>query len=229
MEAIRHNLEQVKERIALAAERAGRDPSEVELIAVSKGRTAGKVGEAFRAGQRVFGENRAQELRDKMSVLGDLPLEWHYIGHLQRNKVNMVVGKAAMIHSLDSERLARAISQRAESLGIKQEVLLQINVAGEESKYGAGEGDASVLLEKALSLEGLRVSGLMTIAPMSDDPEETRPFFRGLRDLRDRLMKERPDAGLRILSMGMTQDFEVAVEEGADMVRIGTAIFSHTD
>jgi pyridoxal phosphate enzyme (YggS family) len=178
-----------------------------------------------RAGQTAFGENRAQELRDKMLAI-DAELEWHFIGHLQRNKVNMVVGKVALIHSLDSERLAQAIDSRAKAQGIIQEVLIQVNVSREESKFGIREKDAGRLLEAALSLSGLRVRGLMTMAPFVDDEEGARPFFIRLRELRDEFEAAYSEAELELLSMGMTQDFEVAVEEGANLVRIGTAIFS---
>lgn len=225
MGTVAYNLERVRERIARAAAAAGRNPGEVKLIAVSKGRSVGLIMEAARAGQTVFGENRAQELRDKLELV-DRELEWHFIGHLQRNKVNMVVGKAVLIHSLDSERLAEAVDGRARDLGISQEVLLQVNVSREESKHGMEETEVSGLLDKTLTLPGLKVRGLMTIAPLLDDREEARPYFRGLRELRDGLAEKYPLADLGVLSMGMTQDFEVAVEEGANMVRIGTAIFA---
>jgi len=222
---MKENLEQVRERIAAAARRAGRDPARVKLIAVSKGRSPDQIVELIRAGQTRFGENRAQELRDKLRLI-DEELEWHFIGHLQRNKVNMVVGKVALIHSMDSERLAKSIDGRATVLGIRQEVLIQVNVAREESKYGVEEKDAARLLETALSLPGLRVRGLMTMAPLVEDKEAARPYFSRLRELRDELGSVYPEADLDLLSMGMTQDFEVAVEEGANLVRIGTAIFS---
>ena len=222
---IEENLEEVKERIAAAAKRVSRDPVEVKIVAVSKGRDPGRIMELVRAGQSVFGENRAQELRDKLQEI-DEALEWHFIGHLQRNKVNMVVGKVALIHSLDSERLAEAIDHRATALGIRQEVLLQVNVSQEKSKYGVDEKDVGLLMQAALSLPGLKVRGLMTMAPFMEEQEGARPFFIRLRELRDELNAADPEAGLDLLSMGMTQDFEVAVEEGADIVRIGTAIFS---
>ena len=222
---IEENLEEVKERIAAAAKRVSRDPVEVKIVAVSKGRDPGRIMELVRAGQSVFGENRAQELRDKLQEI-DEALEWHFIGHLQRNKVNMVVGKVALIHSLDSERLAEAIDHRATALGIRQEVLIQVNVSREKSKYGVDEKDAGLLMQAALSLPGLKVRGLMTMAPFMEEQEGARPFFIRLRELRDELNAADPEAGLDLLSMGMTQDFEVAVEEGADIVRIGTAIFS---
>jgi pyridoxal phosphate enzyme (YggS family) len=219
------NLEEVNERIAAAAKRAGRDPADIKLVAVSKGRDPGRITELARVGQSVFGENRAQELRDKLQRI-EGELEWHFIGHLQRNKVNMVVGKVALIHSLDSERLAEAIDHRATALGIRQEVLIQVNVSREESKYGVDEKGTGRLLQTALSLPGLKVKGLMTMAPFVEEKEGARPFFIRLRELRDELNAADSETSLDLLSMGMTQDYEVAVEEGANIVRIGTAIFS---
>ena len=219
------NLEGVKQRIAAAADRAGRDAADIKIVAVSKGRDPGRIMELAQAGQSVFGENKAQELRDKLREIEE-ELEWHFIGHLQRNKVNMVVGKVALIHSLDSERLAESIDHRATALGIRQEVLIQVNVSREGSKHGVDEKDAGRLMQAALSLPGLKVRGLMTMAPFMEDQEGARPFFIRLRELKDELNAADPEAGLNLLSMGMTQDFEVAVEEGADIVRIGTAIFS---
>ena len=219
------NLEMVRERIASAAARAGRGEGEIVLVAVSKNRSVESIKEAAQAGQKVFGENRAQELRDKTESL-EIELEWHFIGHLQRNKVNMVVGKAALIHSVDSRRLMEAIASRATGLGITQDILLQVNVSGEESKYGMEEEQLSAILETALDLEAVKVRGLMTMAPLVADKEDARPCFRRLRELKDMLSQTYSRADLGILSMGMTQDFEVAVEEGANMVRIGTAIFA---
>ncbi len=222
---IAENLRSVRERIARAAASAGRDGDSVKLVAVSKGRSLEDIREAMEAGQTVFGENRAQELREKALLLGE-GIEWHFVGHLQRNKVNMVVGKVALIHSLDSLKLAAAISSRAEALDLVQEVLLQVNVSREESKFGVAAEAAEGLLREVLSLPGLRVRGLMTMAPVWAEGESSRPYFRSLRELRDALRGDFPQADLSLLSMGMTQDFEVAVEEGADIVRVGTAIFS---
>lgn len=222
---ISENLRSVRERIARAAASAGRETGSVKLVAVSKGRSLDAMREAMRAGQLVFGENRAQELREKALLLGE-GIEWHFVGHLQRNKVNMVVGRAALIHSLDSPRLAAAISSRAEALDMMQEVLLQVNVSREEGKFGVEAEAAEGLLREVISLPGLRVRGLMTIAPEWAVGEKARPYFRALRELRDALQGAFPQSDLAFLSMGMTQDFEVAVEEGADIVRVGTAIFS---
>jgi PLP dependent protein len=224
LDSLARNLEAVRERVANAAERAGRKPDEITLVAVSKGRSLEMIYEAVRAGQRVFGENRAQELRDKIERV-DEELEWHFIGHLQRNKVNMVVGKADLIHSVDSCSLLEAVARRASGLGLVQDILLQVNVSGEETKYGMEEKEVAGALETALGFPGVRVRGLMTIAPLGAE-EEARRCFRRLRSLRDEMTREFPLLDLGTLSMGMTQDFEVALEEGADMVRIGTAIFA---
>ncbi|MBN2026253.1 MAG: YggS family pyridoxal phosphate-dependent enzyme [Actinobacteria bacterium] len=218
------NLESVWQRIGEAAGSCGRDIGDVKLVAVSKGRSPEAILEAVRAGQYVFGENRAQEFRAKMERL-EADLEWHFIGHLQRNKVNMVVGKVALIHSVDSRRLLESVAARAGELEVVQDILLQVNVSGEESKYGMQESEVERTLAAALDLPGVRVRGLMTIAPLGS-PEEARTCFRRLRELEDKLVRDHPVQDLDILSMGMTQDFEVALEEGANMVRIGTAIFA---
>jgi len=222
--SIADNLDAIWQRIGEAIASSGRDKEGIKLVAVSKGRSPEAVLEAVRAGQLVFGENRAQEFRDKIERL-ETDLEWHFIGHLQRNKVNMVVGKVALIHSVDSRRLLEAVAARAGELEIVQEILLQVNVSGEESKYGMEEGEVERLLVAAQDLPGVRVRGLMTIAPLGS-PQEARPCFRRLRELEEELAQEYPAQGIDILSMGMTQDFEVALEEGANMVRIGTAIFA---
>jgi pyridoxal phosphate enzyme (YggS family) len=218
------NLEAVRERIERAAAGAGRGARDIVLVAVSKGRSLEAIREAAHAGQDVFGENRAQELRDKLDCM-ELNLEWHFIGHLQRNKVNMVVGKTALIHSVDGRRLLEAVAARAVELEIIQDILLQVNVSGEESKYGMEEKDTAAILESAMGLPAVRVRGLMTIAPLGTAKEARTCFWR-LRELRDKLERDCSPRGLEVLSMGMTQDFEVALEEGANMVRIGTAIFA---
>ncbi len=223
--SVEDNLRRVKERLARAAERAGRPPDEVGLVVVSKGRSLAEIREVLAAGHRVLGENRAQELREKMAALPD-EVEWHFVGHLQTNKVNMVVGKVELIHSVDSLRLAEAISSRACRLGTVQEVLLQVNVSGEASKFGVAPEEVEELLARTAALPGLRVRGLMTIAPAWAAGNDARPYFRRLRELRDSLRETYPEMGVDLLSMGMTQDYEVAVEEGADLVRVGTAVFS---
>lgn len=207
-------LAEVKARVAQAVARAGRDPSSVRLIAVSKTRPASLVREAVAAGQTLFGENYAQELREKSDALGP-GVEWHFIGALQTNKARLVVGRAALIHTCDRLALAQELSKRAQAAGLTQRVLLEVNVGGEPQKAGALPGEAAALLDRVRALPALGCDGLMCIPPASGDP---RPHFRALRDLGARL-------GLRELSMGMSADFEVAIEEGATLVRVGTAIF----
>ncbi len=215
---------EVLDRVGRACARAGRDPASVKVVAVSKTQPFEAVEAAWRAGLRSFGENRAQELVRKSG--GGLPgIEWHFLGHLQTNKVRQVVGRAAMIHSVDTVRLAGIIAQEAERKGLVQPVLLQVNISGEESKSGMGRKDLEEALENIQVMSGIAVRGLMTIGPFTEDREELRRVFAELRGLRDEAREALPGAGLDLLSMGMTNDFEIAVEEGADLLRIGTAIF----
>lgn len=221
--AVAENVREIRSRIEAAAARAGRDSSRVLLLAASKNRTPEEVRAAFAAGVEAAGENRVQEL---LAKAGELPetAEWHFIGHLQRNKVRQVVGLARLIHSVDSVRLAREIDRRAAEAGMEQRVLVQVNVAGEESKSGVPPGDALGFVEEIGRLGNVRVVGLSTIAPMAADPAGVRWVFRGLAELAGELA----GAGAidcEVLSMGMTGDFEVAVEEGSTCVRIGTGIF----
>jgi len=221
--SIKTNLEQVRERIALAAARAGRAPSEITLVAVSKTKPPEMVREAVAAGATILGENRVQEAESKIAELRDLPAVWHLIGHLQTNKANKAVLLFDLIHSVDSPRLVEAVNRAAQSIGKRQAILLQVNIAGEEQKFGIPPGEFEHLLDYALAVPAVEVKGLMVMPPFSENPEEARPYFRALRDLAARYTNElgnRPE-----LSMGMTGDFEVAIEEGSTMVRIGTAIF----
>ncbi len=214
---IERNIRQVESRIARAAERAGRSPQEIAIVAVAKGVGVGAIEAAIRAGIGHIGENRVQEATEKIAGLSHLvpAPTWHMVGHLQRNKVKTAVDIFDIIHSVDSLRLAQAISQRA----LKAvSILLEVNVSGEETKGGFSVAQLPQAAEEIGRLPNLEVKGLMTIAPMVDDPEQVRPVFRRLRQLGTGL-------GLQELSMGMTDDFEVAVEEGATMVRIGRAIF----
>lgn len=226
-EALRRNLADVRTRLHAAAARAGRDPREVTLVAVSKTHPPEAVRAAYAAGQRVFGENYGQELRDKAAALADLPgLEWHFIGPLQRNKVKYAVGTAAMVQSVDSVELMDELQRRADPRGLDLPCLVEVNIAGEHTKSGVPPDEIPSLLGAFAARPRLRCLGLMTMPPFVDDPEESRPHFRALRALRDALATPpRPGVELRHLSMGMTQDFEVAVEEGATIVRVGTAIF----
>ncbi len=222
MSEVAGRLAAVRARVDAAAARSGRDPAAVAVVAVSKRHPAAAIDEAARAGQRLFGENYAQELADKCGQV-TARLEWHFIGHLQRNKVKLVVGEVALIHGVDSERLLVAISARAEALGVTQRVLLEINVGGEAHKSGSVPELAPTLCARARELPGVELVGLMTMPPLAGDPEQSRVPFAALRDLRDRLASG--DQPLAQLSMGTTGDFEVAVEEGATLVRVGTAIF----
>jgi pyridoxal phosphate enzyme (YggS family) len=220
------NLQSVRSRIDAAARRAGRDPSQVRLIAVSKTFGADQVRAAWAAGQRDFGENKVQEALQKIGETSDIEMRWHLIGHLQSNKARKAASSFACIHSLDSIDLLRKLDAAAGEQGSSPEVLVQIDLAGEETKFGAGADDARRILDAALGARAVRAAGLMLIPPWDDDQERTRPWFVQLRELRDRWLAEGlPAAALRHLSMGMSHDFEAAVEEGATLVRVGTAIF----
>jgi pyridoxal phosphate enzyme (YggS family) len=214
--------EAVIERVAAAAERAGRGRGDVKIVAVSKTFPLDAIRDAVEAGIRVFGENRAQEFAQKAASL-DRDVEWHFVGHLQTNKVRLIVGLAALIHSVDRPGLAEAISRRAEQIGVIQRVLIEVNVSGEVSKHGIEPARAEHLVAEAQGLPGIEAAGLMTIAPFSADPEDARPYFRELRELRDSIALQHP--GVVELSMGMSGDLEVGVEEGATIVRVGRAIF----
>ncbi|MGE5531882.1 MAG: YggS family pyridoxal phosphate-dependent enzyme [Bacteroidota bacterium] len=218
------NLEAVRRRIAAAAERSGRKAADVTLIAVSKTRSVEEITAAAMAGAKAFGENYVQELVAKQEALPGL--NWHFIGHLQSNKVRFLVPFCAMIHVVDSVHLAKEISRRATAIERVQPVLLQVDLAGEESKFGCSESDLPPVVEALQSLPGLDWQGLMTIPPLGSEPEQSRPYYRRLAELRDGLLAQGvPAENLRQLSMGMSNDYEVAIEEGATLVRIGTAIF----
>lgn len=222
---IRENLETVRKNIADACERTGRDASEVTLLAVSKTKPIGMIREAMSAGQRAFGENYVQELDEKYSVLGNA-VDWHMIGHLQRNKVKYIIGKTSLIHSVDSIRLAEQIHKEAEKKGVSADVLLEVNVADEESKWGFTPEETEDAVKTVSEMGNVHVCGLMTSAPITDDPESNRVYFRQLRELFDRISAMNiPGVDMRVLSMGMTGDYIVAVEEGSTMVRVGTGIF----
>ncbi len=223
--SVRENLKAVNDRIAAAAKRAGRDPLSVTLVAVTKTVGPEQVRQAVAAGAAVLGENRVQEAKEKFEQLGAVA-RWHLIGTLQKNKAKYAVRLFDLIHSLDSVELARELDRQAAKTGKVQDVLVEVNIAGETSKTGVAPRDAAVLVREAAALSNIRVLGLMTIPPYSEDPEVSRPYFRRLRDLRDAIINENiPGISLRELSMGMSGDFEAAVEEGATLVRIGTAIF----
>ena len=212
-------IERVRERIALACQRSGRDPSSVQLVSVSKGHPEELIRVAYDAGMRVFGENYAQELAEKATRLSDLSdIGWRFIGHLQRNKIKLIERAQATVDTVDSLRLAEAISARATARGATVEVLVQVNIGDERQKSGCKPEEVPALVESVRALPNVTLRGLMTVAPHLEDAEDTRPFFAALRELAQA-------QGLPELSMGMTHDLDQAVEEGSTMLRIGTAIF----
>jgi pyridoxal phosphate enzyme (YggS family) len=213
------NLARVRERIAVACERARRDPASVKLVAVSKMQPVEAIREALEAGQRAFGENYAQDLREKSDAIGEGPaVEWHFLGALQTNKVKMVVGRTALVHTCDRPSLAQELNKRAAALGTVQRVLVEVNLAEEPQKGGIAPRELGSFLDAVAKLSALRCEGFMCIPPADDD---ARKHFRRLRELRDEF---RERAGPE-LSMGMSADYEAAIEEGATIVRVGTAIF----
>jgi len=223
MSSIATALQAVRDRIEAACARAGREVREVRLVAVSKTVGVERIRRLVECGHDLLGENRVQEALQKIPALGPA-VRWHLVGHLQRNKARHAVGAFELLHGVDSERLAVEIDRRAEQSGIRQAVLLQVNLAGEETKSGVGEAGLPALLDTVAALPGVELRGLMTIPPPAEDPEESRRWYSRLRELRDR-SAARVGLPLPELSMGMTDDFEVAVEEGATLVRVGRAIF----
>ena len=222
---IRDNIKMTEENIAKACEKAGRDVSKVQLICVSKTKPVELLMEAYEAGARDFGENKVQELVDKYEVMPK-DIRWHMIGHLQRNKVKYIIDKVSMIHSVDSLRLAEEISAQAIKKKVEVDTLVEVNVAQEETKFGTLSSEAISLVEEISKLPGIHVQGLMTIAPFIEDAEENREYFRKLKQLSvDIAAKNIDNISMNVLSMGMTGDYVVAVEEGASCVRVGTGIF----
>lgn len=223
--SIAERLAEVREEIRAAALAAGRNPEEVRLVAVSKTRPAADIVEAFRAGQLLFGENYVQELRTKALEVGE-PVEWQFIGSLQSNKVRQIAGLVSMIHSVDRLSLAEEISRQWGKLSLTCDLLVQVNISGEVTKSGTTAEDALQLVRDIARLPNLRIRGLMTMPPFFDDPEAARPYFAGLRHLSELIRGEAiPGVEMRELSMGMSGDFAAAIQEGATLVRIGTAIF----
>lgn len=223
------NLQAIRREIATACRRAGRDPRQVRLVAVSKTKPAALIDEAFAASQQLFGESYVQEFLDKADAVRSL-VDWHFIGHLQSNKVKYLRGRVGMIHSVDRLSLAEEIDRQWGRLGTCVEVLAQVNLGGEDSKSGVEERRAAELVRALAALPHLRVRGLMCLPPFFDDPEEVRPFFRRLRELAAAIAaQDIPGIAMDELSMGMSHDFSVAVEEGATLVRIGTSIFGARD
>ena len=226
MSKIHDNLDDVEKRIRAACDRSGRKREDVLLIGVTKTRTAEEINEAVDWGITDIGENKVQEIMDKYEhVHGDV--NWHMIGHLQTNKVKYIIDKVSLIHSVDKIKLAEEIDKRAKEHGITADVLIEVNAAGEESKFGTDlEGAKQLIEEVRAKCKNVRIKGLMTIAPFVDDPELVRPYFRELKSLFDSYSGIKDDhMDMEYLSMGMSGDYEVAIEEGANMVRVGTAIF----
>lgn len=222
---IKEQLENVEEKICRACKKSGRSREEVTLIAVSKTKPIEDLKEAYAHGARCFGENKVQEITEKYPQMPD-DVKWHMIGHLQRNKIKYIIDKVALIHSVDSLRLAEAIQAEAAKRQVIMPILIEVNVAEEESKFGLSVEETLPLIEQASAMPNLRVQGLMTIAPYVDDPEENRWVFRELKKLSvDIGRKNINNVTMCVLSMGMTGDYEVAIEEGATMVRVGTGIF----
>ena len=224
-ENLKKNLENVQEKIKAACQRAGRDAAEVTLVAVSKMKPLADIEELITTGQMEYGENYVQELCDKYEHVSQ-PVHWHMIGHLQRNKVKYIVDKAAMIHSVDSLRLAQTIEQEAAKRGVRVPVLFEVNVAQEETKFGLNTEEVLPLVQAVAEFPHVEIRGLMTIAPYVNNPEDNRGIFRELKKLSvDIAAKNINNVTMSVLSMGMTGDYEVAVQEGATMVRVGTGIF----
>lgn len=222
---LKENLAQVEQNIAEACKRAGRARDEVTLIAVSKTKPVEMLQEIYDAGIRCFGENKVQELCGKIDEMPS-DIRWHMIGHLQRNKVKYIIDRVALIHSVDTYRLAEEINIQAKKRNIVVPILVEVNIAGEESKFGTSAEDAMLLVEEISKLENIRIKGLMTIAPYVVDSEENRLYFRKIKQLSvDIAGKNLHNVSMEILSMGMTGDYTVAIEEGATMVRVGTGIF----
>jgi pyridoxal phosphate enzyme (YggS family) len=223
--SITDNIKTVKDRIASAAKRAGRDPASVRLVVVTKTVDIERIREAVGAGATILGENRVQEAKEKIERLGTV-VSWHLIGHLQVNKAKHAVKLFDLIHSVDTRELAAEIDKQAARIGKVQNVLVEVNIGGEASKAGMAVKNAPALVREIAGHGNIAIQGLMTIPPFSENPEDARPYFRVLRELAERIAHENiPNVAMKELSMGMSGDLEVAVEEGATMVRVGTAIF----
>ncbi|MBO5623803.1 MAG: YggS family pyridoxal phosphate-dependent enzyme [Butyrivibrio sp.] len=226
---IKENLEFVEENIAKACEKAGRSRDEVTLIAVSKTKPVSDIRQAMDYGIKVFGENKVQEIKDKTEEIKE-PLNWHMIGHLQANKVKYLPGRICMIHSVDNVKLAAEIEKQFAKADIVIDVLIEVNMAHEESKFGLSPDEVADFVKEIASYPHLNIRGLMTIAPYTDDPESNRVYFKGLRELKDNINGMNiPGVNMDTLSMGMTGDYQVAIEEGATFVRVGTGIFGERD
>lgn len=225
METIKNNLEIINEKIKKAALKANRNPQEIKLVAVTKTATIEQIKEAISAGVKIIGENKVQEAKEKYQILS-ADIEWHLVGHLQTNKVKYAIEIFDLIHSVDSIKLAKEIDRRSLQFGMITNVLVEVNVSGEETKYGIKSEEVEPFLKEISEFSRIKVRGLMTITPIAEDKEEVRPYFRKLRELSKEIKsKNIKNVKMDYLSMGMTDDFEVAIEEGANMVRIGRGIF----
>jgi PLP dependent protein len=223
--SIAENFKVVMDRIAAAAKRTGRDPSSVKLVVVTKTIDRDRIREAVAAGASILGENRVQEAKDKIEVLGNT-VSWHLIGHLQTNKAKYAVRLFDLIHSVDNLELAAEIDRHAAKIGKMQDILIEVNIAGEASKAGIAVKGAPALVAEVARFKNLSIKGLMTMPPYSENPDDSRPYFSVLRELAETVAKEDiPNTSMKELSMGMSGDFEVAIAEGATLVRVGTAIF----
>lgn len=226
MRTIADNIAEIRNNIALARQKSPHPEQDVTLVAVTKMHSAEEIQEVLAAGQTLLGENRVQELLDKYDAVGDAAT-WHIIGHLQSNKVKYITEKVAMIHSLESESLANELSNRMQALGKTMDCLVQVNIADEESKFGLERDEVLPFIKRVSQLPGIHIKGLMHIAPYFEDPEDVRPIFREMYRLFEELKAlELPGVDMEILSMGMSHDYQVAIEEGANMIRVGSSIFA---
>ena len=226
MRTIADNIAEIRNNIALARQKSPHPEQDVTLVAVTKMHSAEEIQEVLAAGQTLLGENRVQELLDKYDAVGDAAT-WHIIGHLQSNKVKYITEKVAMIHSLESESLANELSNRMQALGKTMDCLVQVNIADEESKFGLERDEVLPFIKRVSQLPGIHIKGLMHIAPYFEDPEGVRPIFREMYRLFEELKAlELPGVDIEILSMGMSHDYQVAIEEGANMIRVGSSIFA---
>lgn len=224
--SIKENIDGILERIAYVCERSGRNPDDITLIAVSKTVNADRAREAIESGILNLGENRVQELTDKYEKLSDTEVKWHMIGHLQKNKVKYIIDKIELIHSVESVELANEIDKRAAKSNLKVNVLVELNIGEEESKFGISEETVYDFVKSLEQFENINVSGIMTVAPFAENPEEIRWVFKKMKVIFDKLSSMNiKNSNMKFLSMGMTNDFEIAIEEGANIIRIGTAVF----
>jgi pyridoxal phosphate enzyme (YggS family) len=224
--SIRENIDDIVKKIEAACKKVGRNPNDITLIAVSKTVESPKVREAVAAGVDNLGENRVQELVKKYEDLKDIDIKWHMIGHLQKNKVKYIIDKTVLIHSVESLSLAEEIDKRAKKAGIVANVLIELNIGEEKSKFGIKEENVYDFVKSMEEFENIKVSGLMTVAPFCENPEDVRWVFKKMKDIYDKISAMNlKNAEMKYLSMGMTNDFEIAIEEGSNMIRIGTAIF----